>query len=165
MGWTRQELAEHPKLRSLVIDPAVSRRAPAAQRAANPPAERLGVSGQSERRLKSPSGAKSNRNGYSKTVVLAYFKEMGIPEPVFELQFHPKRKWRFDLAWPASKLFLEVQGGIFSGGRHNHGAAMLKEWSKLNAATVLGWRPLFCQPTELCMAETAAMIKLALSVP
>jgi Holliday junction resolvase RusA-like endonuclease len=57
--WTKEALANHRFLKRLVIDPAVARRAPAAQRAANPPTERLGVAGQPERRLKSPPGAKS----------------------------------------------------------------------------------------------------------
>lgn len=60
------------------------------------------------------------------------------------------------------KLALEVQGGIFIQGRHNRGAALLKEWEKLNAAAILGWRILFCQPQDLCMKDTVEMIRKAL---
>jgi len=99
---------------------------------------------------------------YNTDIVTAYFKSQGIPAPVYELRFHAIRKWRFDLAWPDKKVALEVQGGIFTGGRHNRGAAMLKEWEKLNTAAGMGWRLLYCQPSALCMDETVEYIKTAL---
>jgi len=88
----------------------------------------------------------------------------GIPTPVEEHRFHPKRKWRFDFSWPDNRVALEVQGGIWGGGRHSRGAAMLKEWEKLNTAATLGWRILYCQPCDLCMSDTLETIKEALKV-
>mgnify|MGYP006149714629 CR=1 FL=1 len=38
-------------------------------------------------------------------------KLAGIAEPVKEHKFHPKRKWRLDLAWPEEKLAVEIEGG------------------------------------------------------
>jgi len=35
----------------------------------------------------------------------------GLPEPEREYRFHPRRKWRFDAAWPDAKLAVEVEGG------------------------------------------------------
>lgn len=99
---------------------------------------------------------------YNPKIVAAFFRCSGVPEPRFELRFCPPRRWKFDLAWADHKLALEVQGGIFVRGRHNRGAAMLKEWEKLNAAAVLGWRVLFCQPKDLCMNDTVEIIKRAL---
>lgn len=96
---------------------------------------------------------------YNKNVVEAYFNQCGLPDPVFELRFHPVRRWRFDLAWPAHKVALEVQGGIFSNGRHTRGAALIKEWEKLNTAAAMGWRVIYCQPSDLCMDKTVAMIR------
>jgi len=95
---------------------------------------------------------------YNPSIVAAYFETMGIPDPCFEYRFHETRKWRFDLAWPDYKLALEVQGGIFTRGRHVRGAAVLKEWEKLNTAAAMGWRVMYCQPQDLCMHETAAML-------
>ena len=100
---------------------------------------------------------------YDKNIVNAWFKELGIPEPVYEYRFHPTRKWRMDMAWIDQKVFLEVQGGIFVRGRHSRGAAMLKEWEKINTASSMGWRVLYCQPSDVCMIETADIIKLALN--
>jgi len=120
--------------------------------------------------------SKPSQNGYNKAVVLAYFKEMGIPKPEFEYRFNPDRKWAFDLAWPniledgvlsvkeARLLAVEVQGGLFSSGRHNRGAAMLKEYEKTNCAAEMGWHILHFQPSELCMNSTAESIKRALGL-
>ena len=99
---------------------------------------------------------------YNQDIVSAYFKQCGLPAPVFELRFHSVRRWRFDLAFPDQKVALEVQGGIFTGGRHNRGAAMLKEWVKLNTAAAMGWRLLYCQPKDLCMSQTVDIIREAL---
>lgn len=77
----------------------------------------------------------------------------GLPVPVAEYRFHPTRKWRFDWAWPEQRVALEVQGGIFSSGRHVRGAALLKEYEKLNTAARLGWRVLYCTPAQLTNGE------------
>lgn len=109
-------------------------------------------------------------NGYNQNVVREYYTQMGLPEPRFEYRFHPKRKWRFDIAFDMAnfpshaKIAVEVQGGIWiqGGGRHNRGAAMLKEWEKLNTAAAMGWRVLFCQPKDVCTEEMVNYIKNAM---
>lgn len=101
----------------------------------------------------------------------AWFREQGIREPRYEWQFAPPRRWRFDLAWPyetragyAAPVAIEVQGGLFAQGRHNRGAAMLREYEKLNTAATLGWRILFVTPQQLCTTEFAQTIKAALGL-
>lgn len=59
-----------------------------------------------------------------------------------EHQFHPKRKWRFDFAIPERMIAIEIEGGIWSNGRHNRGAGYSADCEKYNSATVLGWRVL-----------------------
>lgn len=92
-----------------------------------------------------------------------FCERMGLPRPVQELRFHPVRFWRMDFAWPEYGVFLEVQGGLFTNGRHNRGAAMLKEFEKINTASSLGWRPLYCQPSDLMTTATADFIRAALN--
>jgi hypothetical protein len=105
---------------------------------------------------------------YNKTVVLAFFKSMGLPEPEVEYQFakHIGRKWRWDFSWvhPGYLLALEVQGAIFTQGRHTRGASLRLEHEKLNAAAVMGWRVLYVEPVNLCMVSTANMIREALEL-
>lgn len=100
---------------------------------------------------------------YNKEIVVAWFAEHGLMV-VPELQFAPPRKWRFDFAFE-NQVALEVQGGLFipGGGRHNRGAALLKEHEKLNSAAKLGWRVLYCTPQNLCMQETVDLVKGAIN--
>lgn len=86
----------------------------------------------------------------------------GLPAPIDEFRFAAPRRWRFDFAWPEYNLALEIQGGIWIGGRHSRGATLVKEWEKLNTAAELGWRVVYCQPKDSAKPETIAMIKRAL---
>ena len=63
-----------------------------------------------------------------------------IPEPTAEYTFAPPRRWRFDFAWPAERVAVEVDGAIFAGGRHGRGRGILGDAEKLEAALVRGWR-------------------------
>jgi very-short-patch-repair endonuclease len=83
-----------------------------------------------------------------------FFKSQGLPAPTLEFKFHPTRKWRFDYAWPALKIALEVEGGIWTGGRHTRGAGFKKDMEKYNAAAVMGWRIIRCEPKELLAKVT-----------
>ena len=97
----------------------------------------------------------------STEIVTRYFQAMGLPIPVAEHRFEPLRRWRFDYAWPEAKIALEVEGGVFIGGRHTSGAGFVKDMAKYNRAAVLGWRVLRVQPKELLTVATAQMVKEA----
>lgn len=88
---------------------------------------------------------------------------MVLPKPVTEFKFHPDRRWRMDHAWPEHRVYLEIQGGIFTNGRHSRGAAMIKEWEKVNTASAMGWRILYCQPSALMTGAMAETIRTALN--
>jgi hypothetical protein len=89
-------------------------------------------------------------------------RALKLPEPVSELRFAPPRRWRFDFAWPAHKLALEVQGGLWTQGRHSRGAALLKEHEKLNAAAALGWRVMFTTPAQVRSMEALKIVESVL---
>ena len=57
-----------------------------------------------------------------------------------EFEFHPKRKWRADFHLIGKKILIEVEGGIWSGGRHTRGKGYLGDMEKYNAATMLGYQ-------------------------
>ena len=86
----------------------------------------------------------------------------GLPAPVAEYRFHHMRKWRFDWAFPGQKIALEIQGGNWKGGRHTRAAALQKEYEKLNAAAVAGWRILYCTPADVESGAVYQLIKAAL---
>jgi hypothetical protein len=85
----------------------------------------------------------------------------GLPEPVPEYQFHHARKWRLDFAWPLQRIGIEIEGGIWSGGRHTRGSGFVGDMAKYNAATMLGWRLLRYAPAQLGQAIDDLRIILA----
>lgn len=99
---------------------------------------------------------------YDIQIVLAFFKQEGLPYCVPEFTFCDGRRWRFDFAFPDDRVAVEVQGGIFIQGRHSRGAALLKEWEKLNHAAMLGWRVMYCQPKDICTMDMVRQIKTAI---
>jgi very-short-patch-repair endonuclease len=61
---------------------------------------------------------------------------------VAEHRFHPVRKWRFDYAILKHHIAIEIEGGVFAGGRHTTGVGYKGDCEKYNEATILGWRVL-----------------------
>jgi len=98
---------------------------------------------------------------YNEKVVEAYFEqEIGII-PDFEYRFHPKRRWRFDIAFPSVKVALEVEGGIFAKGRTGHTSifGVKRDIEKYNEANAMGWHILRCIPDDVCLMDTVNLIK------
>jgi len=56
-----------------------------------------------------------------------------------EYKFHPKRKWRADFLISGKKILVEVEGGIWSGGRHTRGKGYLGDMEKYNEAAMMGF--------------------------
>lgn len=86
--------------------------------------------------------------------LLTRIRQTGLPEPATEYRFHTYRKWRFDLAWPARRIAVEVDGGTWSGGRHVRGLGFDNDCLKINAATEQGWR-VFRYSTGLVLSDEA----------
>lgn len=80
-------------------------------------------------------------------------------ECITEHRFHPKRRWRFDYAIPEYKIAVEVEGGIWRGGRHNNPMGFIKDIEKYNSATSLGWKLLRVQPKDLMSTMLIDLIK------
>lgn len=59
-----------------------------------------------------------------------------------EYKFHPKRKWRADFHIVGKKILVEVEGGVWSNGRHTRGKGYIGDMEKYNAAVVMGYQVL-----------------------
>ena len=59
-----------------------------------------------------------------------------------EFEFHPKRKWRADFHLVGKKILVEVEGAIWSVGRHTRGKGYIGDMEKYNAATMMGFQVL-----------------------
>jgi very-short-patch-repair endonuclease len=73
---------------------------------------------------------------------LLYIRASRLPKPEEEFKFDKKRRWRFDFAYPKHKIAIEIEGGIWTGGRHTRATGFIKDCEKYNRATILGWRVL-----------------------
>lgn len=79
--------------------------------------------------------------------------------PVKEHVFHAHRKWRFDYAFPEHKVALEVEGGVWTGGRHTSSRGFLGDMEKYNEAAALGWRVVRCTPDTLCTLKNINLLR------
>ena len=86
----------------------------------------------------------------------------GLPAPVVNYEFHPDRGFRFDGAWPDRKIAYEVQGGIWTGGKHGRGAGIAKDFEKLNEAILLGWRVFQFETGEISNGRAAVLLSRVL---
>jgi hypothetical protein len=64
-----------------------------------------------------------------------------IPEPIREYRFSKERRFRFDFAWPDSRfrVAVELQGGVWTAGRHSRGTGFIADCDKRNLAQIEGW--------------------------
>lgn len=69
--------------------------------------------------------------------------------PIREHRFALPRNWRFDFAWPDEKIAVEIEGGIWTKGRHTRGKGFLNDLEKYNAATLEGWKVYRFTPDQL----------------
>ncbi len=97
------------------------------------------------------------------TIFLQVCTQSGLPRPVPEYRFHSTRKWRFDYAFVEQKIALEVEGAIWTGGRHTRGKGFANDMIKYNAAGAMGWIVLRCQPSDLLRTETIETIRQAIA--
>ncbi|MHC3125283.1 DUF559 domain-containing protein [Acinetobacter sp. GN11] len=56
-----------------------------------------------------------------------------------EYKFHPTRKWRADFLITGTKILIEVEGGVWSGGRHTRGKGYIGDMEKYNEAAMMGF--------------------------
>lgn len=90
---------------------------------------------------------------------LYYLDFLRIPTPVAEYRFAPPRRWRLDFAWPEQKLALEVEGGIWTGGRHTRGSGFIGDMEKYNTLAIMRWHLLRVTPAQIKSGEAATLVK------
>ena len=76
-----------------------------------------------------------------------------------EHSFFPGRRWRIDFAIVGLKIGIEIEVGVWSGGRHTRGNGFVDDMEKYNAAVTLGWVILRFTPQDLNKITTFETIK------
>jgi hypothetical protein len=95
-------------------------------------------------------------------------KEQGLPEPIAEYMFANEvmdRKWRADYYFERNgvQVILEVEGGVWTKGRHTRPKGFLRDMEKYNAMSRLGIFLLRTTPKDLLTVKTTQMIEQTLS--
>lgn len=83
----------------------------------------------------------------------------GIACPEGEYRFDHTRKWRFDYAWVDYRIALEVEGAVWTRGRHTRGIGFVKDIEKYNEAAIKGWKVLRCTTSDF---ESGAALELVM---
>jgi hypothetical protein len=99
-------------------------------------------------------------------VFIALCESEGLPTPQPEFKFHATRKWRIDWFFESGekKVALEVEGGVWIGGRHTRGKGFIGDMEKYNALTVQGIALIRIQPKDLLCIRTLHLIRQTLGV-
>lgn len=98
---------------------------------------------------------------YAESLIMQIQLE-GLPLPQREFMFHRRRKWRFDLAWPALLIAVEIEGGVWTGGRHVRGEGYEGDCEKYNEAQMAGWMVLRFTPGMIKRGKAWGVIERAL---
>ena len=90
------------------------------------------------------------------------FRAVGL-KPEREFRFHPSRRWRFDFSFPEQFVAVEVEGGVYSGGRHTRGKGFEDDCEKYNAAVEAGFVVLRYTSKTIKSGEAIAQIERVLA--
>ena len=94
----------------------------------------------SKRRAKRPASVKKERVVSEGEALLS--QHLRAHKICFEqeFQFNADRKWRADFHLIGMGILIEVEGGIWSNGRHTRGKGYLGDLEKYNEATMMGYQ-------------------------
>ena len=90
----------------------------------------------------------------------------GLPQPEREYLFaldELGRRWRYDFCWPAALVAVEVEGGVWTRGRHLRPTGFIGDVEKYNAAALLGWTVLRVTADHIDNGQAIAWVKEALA--
>lgn len=94
-------------------------------------------------------GATVSDAGCAFCALVHHCRALRLPEPVREYRFASPRRWRFDAAWPACGLALEVEGGLWARGRHNRASGYVADMEKYNRAAFDDWTVVRYTPEQV----------------
>lgn len=86
----------------------------------------------------------------------------GLTDFEQEYQFDEKRKYRLDLAFPAQRVGIEIEGGIWDSGAHSRPKGILRDMEKGNLLVLSGWRVLRYTPDQVRQGEAIEGLKALL---
>lgn len=70
-----------------------------------------------------------------------------------------QRRWRADFAVPQKNVLIEIEGGVWTNGRHTRAKGYAADIEKYNAAALLGYKVYRVLPSDLLKIRTFNDIK------
>jgi len=103
------------------------------------------------------------RSSEPEQLLLKQMRLAGLPTPDVQVKFCLERGWTFDLAFWWCMLAVEVDGGIWSGGRHILPQHYEAHCDKMNRAALDGWAVLHFTPSQVESGAAVDLIGRALN--
>lgn len=85
-----------------------------------------------------------------------------LPKPTREVCLVEGRRFRCDFAWEEQKVVLEVEGGIWNGGRHTSPKGFTADCEKYNLLAIAGYKVLRVVDTQIRSGEAVEWLRRAL---
>ena len=82
-------------------------------------------------------------------------KPANAPDLEAEFRFDPTRRWRADFR--VGNVLVEVEGGVWVGGRHVNPSGFMKDCEKYNRAAEMGYAVLR-YPTQVIQSDPQAVV-------
>ncbi len=96
-----------------------------------------------------PAAIKQPKTSSLEARFLLLWKALHGPELEREYRFHPKRRWRADFAHLESRVLIEIEGGVWTRGRHVTPRGFQSDAEKYLTATLNGWSVLRLTDAQL----------------
>lgn len=100
----------------------------------------------------------------SQKMFIAFCLSEGLPEPIPEFRFEPTRKWKADWLFEANgkRVALEIEGAVWTNGRHTRPKGFLGDIEKYNNLSLNGIYLLRVTPDNLLKTSTVEMLRKCL---
>lgn len=95
-------------------------------------------------------------------LLLSQIRLVGLPEPETEQRLIEGRKSRCDFVWRSHRVVMEVEGGIWAGGRHTRGKGFIRDVQKYNRLVLDGWTVLRTTSNQIKSGEAIETLRQAL---
>ena len=86
-------------------------------------------------------------------------------DAVREYEFWVGRKWRFDFCIPDAKIAIEIEGGIYNGGRHVRPGGFTSDCEKYNHAALAGFRVFRFTTEQVASGAAIDQVRRVLGCP
>ena len=112
--------------------------------------------------MKKPTIPRARSKG--EATLALHIRANKLPHGLQEYRLDPRRKWRFDFAWPDVMFAVEVEGLTGgAGGRHQRIAGFNADLEKYEAAMLQGWDVYRCSQAMIDSGSAVAVVSFMLT--